>query len=127
MALRTRFAKSVLDSGWSTLWRMLHWKGEHAGRNVEVVSERNTTRTCSFCGALTGPTGASMLAVRHWECSDCGAEHERDVNAAQNIRYVGLRCRASMCGNELVHDMLPVEQDTPVLARYGWGACYATA
>ena len=55
------------------------------------------------------------------------SEHERDVNAALNIRYVGLRCRASVRGNELVHDMLPVEQDTPVLARYGWGACYATA
>ena len=30
-------------------------------------------------------------------------------------------------GNERLHDMIPVEQDTPVLARYGWGACYATA
>jgi len=65
-----------------------------------------------------------MLVVRHWGCSECGAEHDRDVNAAGNIRYVGLRCRASARGNEFSHDMIPVEQDTPVLARYGWGACY---
>ena len=125
--VRTRMAKSVLDSGWCMLKRMLQYKGEHAGRSVEVVSERNTTRACSVCGALLGPTGMDMLAVRHWECSECGAGHDRDHNAARNIRYVGLRTQASVCGNELWHDMIPVEQDRPVLVRHGWGACYATA
>ncbi len=125
--VKTRMAKSVLDSGWSMLKRMLQYKGEHAGRSVEVVSERNTTRACSFCGALLGPKGKDMLSVRHWECSVCGAEHDRDQNAAGNIRYVGLRKRASVRGNELWHDMIPVEPDLPVRVRYGWGACYATA
>jgi len=125
--VRTRMAKSVLDSGWCTLKRFLQYKGESAGRSVLVINERNTTRACSFCGASTGPTGVSMLAVRHWECSVCGAEHDRDVNAAENIRYAGLRCRASVCGNEFSHDMIPAEQDTPVLARYEWGACYVAA
>jgi putative transposase len=125
--VKTRMAKSVLDSGWSMLKRMLQYKGEHAGKSVEVVSERNTTRACSFCGALLGPKGKGMLSVRHWECSVCGAEHDRDQNAAGNIRYVGLRMRASVCGNELWHNMIPVEPDLPVRARYGWGACYATA
>jgi putative transposase len=125
---KTRMAKSVLDSGWGLLRRMLAYKGEHAGRSVAVVSERNTTRACSFCGALTGPTGKDMLAVRHWKCPVCAAGHDRDRNAALNIRFAGLRKLASVRGNELVHDMpLPFEQDTPVLARYGWGACYATA
>jgi IS605 OrfB family transposase len=125
--VKTRMAKSVLDSGWSMLKRFLQYKGEHAGRIVEVVSERNTTRACSFCGALLGPKGKDMLSVRHWECSVCGAEHDRDQNAAGNIRYVGLRKRASVSGNELWHDMIPAEPDLPVRVRYGWGACYATA
>src|SRR6185369_8778336 len=125
--VRTRMAKSVLDSGWCMLKRMLQYKGEHAGRSVEIVSERNTTRACSVCGALLGPTGMDMLAVRHWECSECGAGHDRDHNAARNIRYVGLRTQASVRGNELWHDMIPVEQDRPVLVRHGWGACYVTA
>ena len=60
-------------------------------------------------------------------CSECGAGHDRDHNAARNIRYVGLRTQASVRGNELWHDTIPVEQDRPVLVRHGWGACYVTA
>jgi hypothetical protein len=60
-------------------------KGEYAGRSVEVVSETNTTRTCSICGALLGPKGMDMLVVRYWECPECGAGHDRDQNAARNI------------------------------------------
>src|SRR5690606_6272558 len=40
--VKTRMAKSVLDSGWGMLKRMLLYKGEHAGRSVRVVSERYT-------------------------------------------------------------------------------------
>ena len=81
----------------------------------------------TFCGALLGPKGKDMLVVRHWDCPECGAGHDRDQNAARNILFVGLRKRASVCGNEPWHDMLPVEPDLPVRVRYGWGACYATA
>ena len=124
---KTRMAKSVLDAGWGMLKRMLQYKGEHAGRSVAIVSERNTTRACSFCGTLSGPTGKDMLVVRHWECPECGAGHDRDLNAARNILYAGLRSRASVCGNELAHDIIPIEPDTPVCARYGLGMWYATA
>jgi len=65
--VKTRMAKSVLDSSWGMLKRMLQYKGEHAGRSVVVVSERNTTRACSFCGTLSGPAGKDMLGVRQWE------------------------------------------------------------
>jgi putative transposase len=124
---KTRMAKSVLDTGWGMLKRMLQYKGEHAGRSVVVVSERNTTRVCSFCGTCAGPTGKDMLVVRHWECPVCGAGHDRDENAARNILYVGLRSRASVRGNELSHDILPIELDRPVHARYRVGMGYATA
>lgn len=96
---KTRMAKSVLDSGWSMLKTQLQYKGEHAGRSVEVVSENYSTRTCSGCGSLTGPTGLDMLVVRQWTCSACGDEHDRDVNAARNI-LAGSRCRTSVSGNE---------------------------
>ncbi|MGH8310625.1 MAG: zinc ribbon domain-containing protein, partial [Steroidobacteraceae bacterium] len=55
---------------------------------------------CSSCGRLSGPSGPRQLVVRRWECSECGAEHDRDVNAARNILTAGLRCRASVSGNE---------------------------
>jgi putative transposase len=97
--VKTRMAKSVLDASWGQLKQMLRYKGEHAGRSVEVVNERFTTRACSSCGCLSGPSGPRQLAVRQWCCSACGAEHDRDVNAARNI-LVGSRCRTSVRGNE---------------------------
>jgi len=90
---KTRMAKSVLDAGWGMLRTQLLYKGEHAGRVVKVVSERNTTRACSSCGSLAGPSGLDMLVVRRWVCAECGALHDRDVNAARNILTAGLRCR----------------------------------
>ena len=124
---KTRMAKSVLDSGWGMLKRMLRYKGEHAGRSVVVVSERNTTRACSFCGTLSGPTGKDMLVVRQWECPECGAGHDRDENAARNILFAGLKIRASVCGNESLQTMIPIERDQPVCARYALGMWYAAA
>jgi putative transposase len=97
--VKTRMAKSVLDAGWGMLKTLLQYKGEYAGRSVRVVSERNTTRTCSSCGSLTGPTGLDMCAVRSWMCSECGDTHDRDVNAAKNILAAG-RMSPSVSGNE---------------------------
>ena len=97
---KTRMAKSVLDAGWGMLRTQLLYKGEHAGRSVKVASERNTTRACSSCGCLGGPSGPRQLVVRRWVCGDCGAIHDRDVNAARNILTAGLRMAASVRGNE---------------------------
>ncbi len=81
--------KSVLDAGWGLLKTQLQYKGERAGRWVEVVNEAYTTQTCSACGARTGPKGQDGLAIRAWVCP-CGAAHDRDVNAAINIAMAGL-------------------------------------
>ncbi len=97
--VKTRMAKSVLDSGWGKLKDFLEYKSQQATRSFEVVSERNTSVTCSTCGALTGPRGVNGLIVRSWVCGDCGESHDRDVNAARNI-LIGSRCRTSVRGNE---------------------------
>jgi putative transposase len=97
--VKTRMAKSVLDAGWGMLKTQLQYKGQQAGRSVRVVSERNTTRTCSSCRSLTGPTGLDMCAVRFWMCSECGDIHDRDVNAAKNILAAG-RMSPPVSGNE---------------------------
>src|ERR1700675_928408 len=96
---KTRMAKSVLDAGWGMLKAQLQYKGQWASRCVLIVSEKNTTRACSSCGSLTGPSGLDMLDVRTWMCSECGDTHDRDVNAARNILSAG-RCPPSVCGNE---------------------------
>jgi putative transposase len=96
---KTRMAKSVLDAGWGMLKTFLQYKGQQAGRCVEIVSERNTTRTCSSCKALTGPSGLDMIVVRTWVCRECGVTHDRDANAARNILSAGRR-PPSVSGNE---------------------------
>jgi putative transposase len=103
---KTRMAKSVLDSGWGMLKNFLKYKSQQAAREFEVVSERNTSVTCSACGALSGPRGVNGLIVRSWICRDCGELHDRDVNAARNI-LIGSRCRTSMSGNEPSPRLIP--------------------
>jgi putative transposase len=89
---KTRMAKSVYDSGWGMLRTQLTYKGEHAGRSVVIVNEKNTTRTCHRCRARTGPAGLYRCDVRRWDCPACKTGHDRDVNAARNILAVGTRC-----------------------------------
>ena len=96
---KTRMAKSVLDAGWGKLRTNLQYKGRQAGRSVKIVSEMNTSRACSSCRALTGPTGVNGLRVRQGVCSECGDTHDRDVNAARNIPAEG-RLPPSVSGNE---------------------------
>jgi IS605 OrfB family transposase len=87
---KTRMAKSVLDAGWSTFRSMLKYKS--AGY-VEV-DEKFTTVTCSACGVRGGPQGQKGLRVREWQCSACGADHDRDVNSALNILAIAARSAA---------------------------------
>jgi IS605 OrfB family transposase len=88
---KTRMAKSVLDVGWSMFRNMLRYKASRHGAQFLVVNEAFTTQTCSTCGAIpeSRPKGITGLGIREWVCSDCGASHDRDVNAARNILALG--------------------------------------
>jgi IS605 OrfB family transposase len=81
--------KSTLDAGWAMFKTMLDQKATQAGVVFEEVKEAYSTQTCSSCGSIEGPKGLAGLGVREWTCS-CGAHHDRDVNAALNIRATGL-------------------------------------
>jgi IS605 OrfB family transposase len=111
---KTWMAKSVLDAGWGMLKTQLQNKGQQAGRSVIIVNERDSTRTCSDCKALTGPTGLDMLVVRTWVCSACGVTHDRDVNSARNHLSAG-RSPPSVSGNE---SSLTVAEPSLTYSRY---------
>ncbi len=91
--VKTKVAKSTLDAGWSSRKTMLEYKSHQAGIVFEVVGESYTTQTCSCCGSIptSSPKGRAGLGIREWTCSDCGAVHDRDVNAARNILAAGHR------------------------------------
>jgi putative transposase len=84
---KTSMAKSVFDTGWSSFRIQLAYKAVKHGAWFEEVNEGFTTQTCSSCGDLpdSRPKGIAGLGIREWICSDCGAVHDRDVNAALNI------------------------------------------
>ena len=100
--VKTKMAKSTLDAGWSMLKTMLEYKCSHAGVVFEVVDESHTTQTCSCCGSIpaSSPKGRAGLRIRAWACSECGAVHDRDVNAAKNILARGLARLAEGTPNE---------------------------
>jgi IS605 OrfB family transposase len=88
---KTHQAKSVLDAGWSAFRTMLRYKCADAGVWFEEVDEAFSTQTCSVCNSRTGPKGREGLGIRGWQCSMCGAIHDRNVNAAQLILAAGHR------------------------------------
>ncbi|WP_406837247.1 RNA-guided endonuclease InsQ/TnpB family protein [Streptomyces sp. AHU1] len=103
---RTRLAKSVHDASWAQFIGMLEYKAARYGRTlVRIGRFEPTSQTCSTCGAMDGP---KPLDVREWTCTACGTLHDRDHNAAINIKQAaGLA--ASACG-------VPVRPE-PVLAQ----------
>lgn len=71
---------SILDAGWGTFVSMCSSKAEEAGRTLIKVSPKFTSQICSTCGTVR----KKELSER-WHSCDCGAELDRDVNAALNI------------------------------------------
>ncbi|HEX8630699.1 MAG TPA: transposase [Catenuloplanes sp.] len=83
---RTRLAKSVHDAGWASFTGMLEYKAARYGRTFARVDRFfPSTRMCSDCGRINDKMA---LDVRAWDCP-CGSHHDRDVNAAKNVKAAG--------------------------------------
>ncbi len=87
-------SKAIADASWSELIRQLQYKGEWAGRSVVAIDQFfPSSKRCSGCGYTIQKM---PLDVRKWHCPECGADHDRDINAARNIKAAGLAVLA--CG-----------------------------
>lgn len=90
MAQSLNFGKSVSDNGWGMFVNFLQYKlAEVGGKLIKVDKFFASSQTCSCCGNRNSIT--KDLSVRAWICPTCGTKHDRDVNAAINIRNEGLR------------------------------------
>ena len=78
--------KSILDAGWGTFVQLCSSKAAWAGRTLIKVDPKFTSQVCSQCGTVR----KKDLSER-WHRCDCGAELDRDVNAAINILERGRR------------------------------------
>lgn len=80
-------ARSIADSGWSEFFRQLAYKCAWYGRTmVKIDRFYPSSKRCSQCGHVVKEM---RLDVREWTCPECGALHDRDVNAARNILAAG--------------------------------------
>lgn len=80
-------AKSVSDAGWSEFVRQLDYKAQWYGESfVKIDRFYPSSQICSSCGHKDGK---KALDVRQWTCSNCGVEHDRDLNAATNVLLKG--------------------------------------
>ncbi|MFE5190344.1 RNA-guided endonuclease InsQ/TnpB family protein [Streptomyces sp. NPDC056628] len=105
---RTRLAKSVHDAGWSSFISMLEYKAVRYGRTlVKIGRFTPTSQTCHACGTVDGP---KPLNVREWTCTACGTVHDRDTNAAINIKQAaGLA--VSACGAPVGPGAIPAQRE----------------
>ena len=79
--------KRISDTGWSRFFELLSYKAEEAGRTIiKIPRFEPTSKTCSVCGVINEDL---TLNDRQWICKSCGTLHDRDFNAAKNIKRVG--------------------------------------
>ena len=84
------FRKSTLDNGWYMFTVMMDYKLKDRGKKlIKVSKEYPSTKTCSCCGYVNDEIDND--SIRHWICPVCRTYHDRDVNAAVNIKNEGYR------------------------------------
>ncbi|MDO8640927.1 MAG: IS200/IS605 family element RNA-guided endonuclease TnpB [Nitrosarchaeum sp.] len=81
-------AQAIGDASWRTFTGMLSYKSEWYGKNlVKIGRYEASTKICSVCGNVNR---GLTLGDREWVCESCKTVHDRDVNAAINIKKFGL-------------------------------------
>jgi putative transposase len=92
MVKNHKLAKAISDCGWSEFTRQLKYKTEKDGKTyLEIGRFFPSSKTCHVC---LSQVDSLPLDIRSWECQNCKTKHDRDINAAINIRDEGLRILA---------------------------------
>lgn len=83
-------AQAISDVGWFKFVETLSYKCDWHGKNlIKVDRFFASSKTCNNCGCINGDL---KLSDRNWTCKKCGAIHDRDINAAINIKNSGAGC-----------------------------------
>ena len=88
MLKNRKLAKAISDASWHSLVVKIAYKAERAGVHfVKLDQWESTSKTCSCCGHKLDKL---PLNVRHWGCPICDEHHDRDINAALNVKRLGI-------------------------------------
>jgi putative transposase len=94
MVKNRKLSLAISDASWGELIRQLEYKCDWYGRNfVKIDRWFPSSKRCGNCGHVVDKL---PLNIREWDCPSCGARHDRDLNAANNILAAGLA--VSVCG-----------------------------
>ncbi|HRE51460.1 MAG TPA: RNA-guided endonuclease TnpB family protein [Flavitalea sp.] len=93
MMQNEKLALAIGEVGWHKFKTMLEYKAEWYGKNILYIGRfAPSSKLCSHCGTIFKELS---LKGRSWTCQSCGTHHERDENAARNIKSFGLRIKPS--------------------------------
>ena len=97
-AAKSGLNRAINDMGWSEFRSMLEYKCDWFGKNLSVIGRFDpSSKTCSKCGYIKRDL---TLDDREWVCPGCGEKHDRDINAAKNIKNFGLRNQPSVAQSD---------------------------
>ncbi|HEU5374716.1 MAG TPA: RNA-guided endonuclease TnpB family protein [Ktedonobacteraceae bacterium] len=114
MVKNPKLSKAISDVGWSEFVSQLAYKAEWYGRNlVKIDKWYPSSKRCFDCGHILD---SLPLDIRHWVCPECGTAHDRDVNAAKNIRSVGLTV-LNACGEAVRPGAVKAKPGKPQRSR----------
>ena len=82
--------KDILDVGWNKIESFVKYKALKAGKLIVRVDPAYTSQRCGDCGHIEKENRNDKNNTKHFECVKCGHTEDADVNAAKNIRYLGI-------------------------------------
>lgn len=81
-------SQSISDAAWSSFIFKLEYKARMYGKTIlKIGTFEPSSKQCSICGYLKADL---TLKDRHWQCPSCNTEHDRDINAAINIKKIAV-------------------------------------
>ncbi len=102
MVKNRKLSKAISDVGWGMFVNFISYKlQQRSGKLIEIGRFFPSSKTCSCCGYLIDEL---PLDIREWDCPNCNTDHDRDVNAALNIRNEGNRILTEGGGNPVFAD-----------------------
>jgi putative transposase len=107
-----KLAQAISDVSWSEFRKQLEYKSDWYGNNLLVNNRfEPTSKMCSECFQLNSEL---TLSDREWVCKSCGKIHDRDLNAAINIKWIALRNWSVNAPSGMERTVEPFEMSTLV-------------